>query len=160
MDETPTTETNPTDEDALKRRLLNRIAVAAVMVVGLLGSLAMFDAIYAPSRHATTKVAALPLRSEAPAATEPAATAETKPAEPAAETKPEPAIMYRRFLLISRSTFSYFPHPLQQRHTVARDRAFLTHRIHVFVGFAFDVHLLRRHLEQFRYAAAHRILEG
>ncbi len=93
MDETPTTETNPTDEDALKRRLLNRIAVAAVMVVGLLGSLAMFDAIYAPSRHATTKVAALPLRSEAPAATEPAATAETKPAEPAAETKPEPAIV-------------------------------------------------------------------
>lgn len=98
MNETPATETESTAEDALKRRLLNRIAVAAVMVVGLLGSLAMFDAIYTPGKPLSTKVAALPPKSEAPpvaepAKEEPAAAAEAKPGEPAAapgtETKPE-----------------------------------------------------------------------
>lgn len=98
MNETPTPEIDTTADDALKRRLLNRIAIAAVMVVGLLGSLAMFDAIYAPNRPVATKVAALPAKKEAPAATEqakeePAAGAEAKPAEagaaPGAEGKPE-----------------------------------------------------------------------
>lgn len=102
MNETPTPETDSTAEDALKRRLLNRIAIAAVVVVALLGSLAVFDAIYAPSQPATVKTAALPPGSETPAATEPAKeqpavvpAAETKPAEsaagPVAETKPESA---------------------------------------------------------------------
>ncbi|MBK8121455.1 MAG: hypothetical protein IPK39_21595 [Sulfuritalea sp.] len=62
MNETPTPETDSTAEDALKRRLLNRIAIAAVVVVALLGSLAVFDAIYAPSQPATVKTAALPTR--------------------------------------------------------------------------------------------------
>ena len=97
MNETPTPETDSTAEDALKRRLLNRIAIAAVMVVALLGSLAMFDAINAPSQPAPAKVAALSAKGEAPAAEsarEPVAAApaaETKPAEPVAETKPESA---------------------------------------------------------------------
>ncbi len=98
MNETPTPETDSTADDALKRRLLNRIAIAAVMVVALLGSLAMFDAINAPSQPAPAKVAALSAGSEAPAATQAAReqlaavpAAETKPAEPAAEARPESA---------------------------------------------------------------------
>jgi DedD protein len=94
MNETPIPETDSTADDALKRRLLNRIAIAGVMVVGLLGSLAMFDAIYAPSRPVATKMAALPPKQEAPpvaepAKEEPAAAAEAKPGEPVAEAKPE-----------------------------------------------------------------------
>ncbi len=102
MNDTPIPEIDSTAEDALKRRLLNRIAIAAVMVVALLGSLAVFDAIYAPSQPAPVKTAAVPLRSEAPAATEPAkeqpavvSTTEAKPGEsaagPVAEIKPESA---------------------------------------------------------------------
>jgi len=92
MNETPNAETELTAEDALKRRLLSRIAMAAVVVVGLLGSLAMFDAIYAPSQPVTAKVAALPPKGETTPATEPA---RDEPAreEPAAETKPEPAVV-------------------------------------------------------------------
>jgi DedD protein len=98
MNDTPIPETDSTADDALKRRLLNRIAIAAVMVVGLLGSLAMFDAIYAPSHPVATKVAALPPRQEAPPAPEPAkeepaAATEAKPGEPAAVTKPESAVI-------------------------------------------------------------------
>ena len=93
MNETPNPETGPTTEDALKRRLLKHIAVAAVVMVGLLGSLAIFDAMYAPSPP-PAKLAALPPKNETPAAPEPvreepAATAETKAGEPAAEAKPE-----------------------------------------------------------------------
>jgi hypothetical protein len=88
MNETPTPETDSTADTALKRRLLNRIAVAAVVMVGLLGSLAIFDALNAPS-PAPTKMAALPTAS--PAKEEPVP--EAKPGEPAAvvaaETKPE-----------------------------------------------------------------------
>ena len=97
MNETPTTETDLSDEDVLKRRLLNRIAIAGVMVVGLLGSLAMFDAIYAPSQHVASapKLATVPPMNEAPPLAEPAASAEAKPAEPVAApdaaAKPEPA---------------------------------------------------------------------
>lgn len=94
MNETSNPENDSTAEDALKRRLLNRIAVAAVVVVGLLGSLAMFDAIYAPKPVPAPKVAAVESRNEPPAATEPAApAAEAKPAEPAAEAKPEPVVV-------------------------------------------------------------------
>lgn len=101
MNETPTLETEPTAEDALKRRLLNRIAIAAVMVVGLLGSLAMFDAIYAPKRPPPAKLASVPPKAETPAA-EPAKeeaaappAADAKPVEPVAEAKPEPAVVAR-----------------------------------------------------------------
>lgn len=102
MNETPTPETDPAAEDALKRRLLNRIAVAAVVVVGLLGSLAMFDAIYTPKPALTTKVAGLPPKTEVPPAEpakeEPAAAAaDAKPAEPVAApadaAKAEPALV-------------------------------------------------------------------
>ncbi|MCK9386841.1 MAG: SPOR domain-containing protein [Sulfuritalea sp.] len=89
MNETSNPETELTAEDALKRRLLGRIAVAAVVVVGLLGSLAMFDAIYAPGHPVPVEVAALPPKSEAPPAAEPAK--QEEPAAPAAETKPESA---------------------------------------------------------------------
>ncbi len=49
MSENATQEPAPTDDDAIRQRLLGRIAVAAVIIVGLLGSLAMFDALYTPS---------------------------------------------------------------------------------------------------------------
>jgi len=85
MNETPTPETDPQAEHALKRRLLNRIAVAAVVMMGLLGSLAIFDALNAPKPPLATTVATLPL---APAVTEPAAPAAEAPqAEPAAAAK-------------------------------------------------------------------------
>jgi DedD protein len=116
MNETPTTEIDPTtdNEDALKRRLLNRIAIAAVMVVGLLGSLAMFDAINAPSHRDPAKVAALSPKSEPPLVTEPAATAETKPAEPAVETRPEPAAVVKtEETAVPESTASPGAPPLQ-----------------------------------------------
>jgi DedD protein len=80
MDETPTAEAAAASDDALKRRLLKRIAVAAVIVVGLLGSLAVFDTIYAPSPPAPAKLAELPPATEPP-----------PPAAPPAEAKPEPA---------------------------------------------------------------------
>lgn len=86
---TPDQEPAPTDDDALRKRLLGRIAVAAVIIVGLLGSLAMFDALYAPNPPA--KIAQAPaLPPPPPAAVVPAATPaeEAKPGEPAAN---EPA---------------------------------------------------------------------
>ena len=98
MNETPTPETDPAAENALKRRLLNRIAVAAVVMVGLLGSLAIFDAIYAPRPAPAPKVAALPPGSEAPPVQEPAKEesaapgAEAKVAAPVTELKPEQAV--------------------------------------------------------------------
>lgn len=90
MNETPSPETDSTADTALKRRLLNRIAVAAVVMVGLLGSLAIFDALNAPEPAPAKMVAA-------PATTPPKdeALVPEKPAEPAAapvaEAKPEPA---------------------------------------------------------------------
>jgi cell division protein FtsN len=90
MNETPTPETESTADTALKRRLLNRIAVAAVVMVGLLGSLAIFDALNAPA-PAPAKMAAAPAAVPA----KEAVTAQEKPAEavaePAADAKAEPA---------------------------------------------------------------------
>ena len=85
MNETLAPEPDSTAEDALKRRLLSRIAVAAVVVVGLLGSLAIFDAINGPGHPVAGKVAALPPGSGTAPAAEPVKE------EPAAEVKPEPA---------------------------------------------------------------------
>lgn len=78
MNETATSQHEPTDDTALKRRLLGRIAVAAVVMVALLGSLAIFDALNAPAPVAS-KLAALPA---------PAAALAPGPAEPA---RPEAA---------------------------------------------------------------------
>ena len=83
MNEIPAPKTDARVEDALKRRLVNRIVVAALVVVGLLGSLVMFDAIYTPNRPLPAKPAppsrdklaaaarpesAVPARAESPVA--------------------------------------------------------------------------------------------
>lgn len=84
------------DDEALRKRLLSRIAVAGVAILGLLGGLAIFDALNKPE-PALPKMAAVPT---APAPVEPAvpeakpeeepSAAETEPAEKAeAETVPE-----------------------------------------------------------------------
>ena len=96
MNETQTTDNDSTTDDALKRRLVNRIAVAAVIVVGLLGSLAMFDSFYAPSPPAPAAVAALPPKVETPPVVEPGKAepaAEAKSGESAADSRTEPAVL-------------------------------------------------------------------
>jgi DedD protein len=90
MNETPTPETDSTADTALKRRLLNRIAVAAVVMVGLLGSLAIFDALNAPApapaKMAATPAAATPPKEETVVQEKPAEPV----TEPASEAKAEP----------------------------------------------------------------------
>lgn len=75
--QTPTPEPALTAEEALRKRLLGRIAVAAVIIVGLLGSLAVFDALYAPA----TPVKMASVNNTPPALTPP----------PAPVTEPTPA---------------------------------------------------------------------
>ncbi len=88
---TPDQEQAPSADDQLRQKLLGRIAVAAIVIVGLLGSLAMFDALYGPATP--TKVASappLPATAPAPAApvtpSEPAAAAATPPVTEPAST--------------------------------------------------------------------------
>jgi DedD protein len=83
MADTPAQEEEPalTDDDALRQRLLGRIAVAAVVIVGLLGSLAMFDALYAPRVAPPAKIATV-----TPPVVPSASDGEAKPVE-----KTEPA---------------------------------------------------------------------
>jgi cytoskeletal protein RodZ len=103
MNQTPTPEPDSTAETALKRRLLNRIAVAAVVMVGLLGSLAIFDALNAPApppaklaAHPAVEAAREEPASEAkPAESAPAATAETKPEPPTVAKVEENAVPER-----------------------------------------------------------------
>lgn len=60
-DTQPEEDTN--EEDQLRRRLVNRIAIAGVVIVALLGGLAIVDAIYAPApppESNTPKLAELP----------------------------------------------------------------------------------------------------
>lgn len=98
MADTPAQEQEPapTDDDELRRRLLGRIAVAAVVIVGLLGSLAMFDALNTPE-PAPPPVAAVspPPAPAVPPVTEAAKPAEEKPAaeaeKPVAESAAEAA---------------------------------------------------------------------
>lgn len=70
------------DDDALRKRLLSRIAVAGVAIVGLLGGLAVYDSLNKPQAPAMPKMAAAP--------TAPAPAVEEKPAEKI-EEKPEEA---------------------------------------------------------------------
>ncbi|GAB2180136.1 hypothetical protein DLREEDagrD3_03590 [Denitratisoma sp. agr-D3] len=71
------------EEDAIRRRLVNRIAIAGVMIVALLGGLAIVDALYVPPAPAPApQMAALP--AEADAAKE-----ETKEEAKATEAEPE-----------------------------------------------------------------------
>jgi DedD protein len=73
------------DDDALRKRLLSRIAVAGVAIVGLLGGLAVYDALNKPSAPALPKMAAVPAEPVAPVAK----VEEEKPAEEAVvEEKP------------------------------------------------------------------------
>jgi DedD protein len=88
--ETPNSTTVATadDDDALKKRLLSRIAVAGVVIVGLLGGLAVYDSLNKPQGPAMPKMAATPASPTLPInpdeAVEPAATTltETKVGEP------------------------------------------------------------------------------
>ncbi len=75
------------DDSALKKRLLSRIAVAGVVILGLLGGLAMFDVLNKPQAPALPKMAAAPIGKIEP--TEPSInTGEEKSAEgSAAEDK-------------------------------------------------------------------------
>ncbi len=85
-------QTNP-DDDALKKRLLNRIAVAGVVIVGLLAGLAVFDAMNRPEAPAPVAQAPAPAEQKAEEAKPPATPPEeAKPAEappPAEEKKAE-----------------------------------------------------------------------
>ncbi|HEX5394283.1 MAG TPA: SPOR domain-containing protein [Rhodocyclaceae bacterium] len=73
--DTPPNDTD-SEEDQLRRRLVNRIAIAGVLIVALLGGLAIVDAIYTPSPPPAPQA---PKLAELPA--EPAASAEEKKAE-------------------------------------------------------------------------------
>lgn len=93
--QTPTPEPALSAEEALRKRLLGRIAVAAVIIVGLLGSLAVFDALYAPATP--VKVASAPPIPTPPSAPAPAAepaptsTSASATGTPAAEAPKEAA---------------------------------------------------------------------
>lgn len=67
------------DDDALRKRLLSRIAVAGVAIVGLLGGLAVYDSLNKPQAPVMPPMAA------APAAPEPPAVVEEKQAEESPE---------------------------------------------------------------------------
>ncbi len=83
------TATPAEDDDALRKRLLSRIAVAGVAIVGLLGGLAVFDSLNRPQAPALPPMAAVPTE-PAPVKEEKKATEEEKPvvAEKAEEEKP------------------------------------------------------------------------
>lgn len=91
LEESPAAEGLPTeDDDALRKRLLSRIAVAGVAIVGLLGGLAAYDSLNKPQVPAMPPMAAAP--AEPPAVEEKPAPAEAEPAVaamPAEETVPE-----------------------------------------------------------------------
>lgn len=53
------------DDDALRKRLLSRIAVAGVAILGLLGGLAVYDSLNKPQAPAMPKMAAAPAQQEA-----------------------------------------------------------------------------------------------
>lgn len=90
MAETPDATHQPSEDsadDALKKKLLSRIAVAGVLIVALLGGLAVIDAVYVPPpRNLPQKTAALPPEAEKPAE---AVKPEEKPAEKAEEKAEE-----------------------------------------------------------------------
>jgi DedD protein len=83
-----TTAVSAEDDDALRKSLLSRIAVAGVVIVGLLGALAVYDLLNKPQESAMPKMAAAPTALTTPTA--PAAPVEPPVASPAqfAEEKP------------------------------------------------------------------------
>jgi DedD protein len=80
----------PDDEEALRKRLLNRIAIAGVVVVALLGSLAVFDALYV-QQPMPQKVAQAPATPAPPPVAEPAKVEAPPAAEPQKEGTAEVA---------------------------------------------------------------------
>lgn len=79
---------NGDDDDTLRKRLLSRIAVAGVAIVGLLGGLAVFDSLNKPQAPVIPKMASAPAEAEKPEAKE-EKPVEEKPVEAKAEEKPE-----------------------------------------------------------------------
>lgn len=97
MAQTPTpeaeanTSASAENDDGLRKRLLSRIAVAGVIIVGLLGGLAVFDSLNKPQAPTMPKMAAAP--AEPPAKAEEEKPAETRPAvEEKAEKPQEPPV--------------------------------------------------------------------
>lgn len=91
LEESPAAEGLPAeDDDALRKRLLSRIAVAGVAIVGLLGGLAVYDSLNKPQVPAMPPMAAAP--AEPPVVEEKPAPVEAEPAAtamPAEEVVPE-----------------------------------------------------------------------
>ena len=80
------------DEDALRRRLINRIALAGVAIVALLGGLAVIDSLYVAPTTSAPKVAGAPVITEAVKPADTVAVSSVPAPEKAAETQapPEP----------------------------------------------------------------------
>jgi DedD protein len=91
-DTNPVSDTTPAiaadDDIALRKRLLSRMAVAGVVILGLLGGLAVFDVLNKPQAPALPKMAAAPI--EAPVVSEPDKSAETAREEPKEDVVAEP----------------------------------------------------------------------
>jgi len=75
-----TTAVSAEDDDALRKSLLSRIAVAGVVIAGLLGALAAYDLLNKPQVPAMPKMVAAPTALTTP-------TAPAAPAEPPVEVK-------------------------------------------------------------------------
>jgi cell division protein FtsN len=92
IDTNPASDTTPAiaadDDIALRKRLLSRMAVAGVVILGLLGGLAVFDVLNKPQAPALPKMAAAPI--ESPAVSEPGKPAETAKEEPKEDVAAEP----------------------------------------------------------------------
>ena len=80
------------DEDALRRRLINRIELAGVAIVALLGGLAVIDSMYVAPPTTSPKIAVAPIIVETVKPADTVAVAPVAPQEKAAEvqTPPEP----------------------------------------------------------------------
>lgn len=91
-------EADASDDRALRKRLLSRVAVAGVVILGLLGGLAVFDVLNKPQAPTLPKMATAPIEPADPQArTESAAAGEKDAAEtPSAEQKEEVAAMPER----------------------------------------------------------------
>jgi DedD protein len=74
------------DEEALRRRLVNRIAIAGVVVVALLGGLALIDTLYVAPPTPAPKIVPMPAPVEVAKTVDTA----TSPAPTVSDTAPEP----------------------------------------------------------------------
>lgn len=76
------------DDDTLRKRLLSRIAVAGVVILGLLGGLAVFDTLNKPQAPALPKMAAAPI--DQPVVNEPEKSVEAAKEGPSETVAAEP----------------------------------------------------------------------